>query len=208
MTKSIFTVLIALIVSSQVNAQVDVIYGNTLYQKDFLGQLNTMKAHKYGRPMQFVGVAGTNLMANKKKNVHWNFVGAKYLSQNFQVNDSVSGKISGSLFGFAAGRDLFAKVDAFDFHIGGGLNFGRLKLVGNDLLHLKNMFISPKLSVLVKVRIGKLCLSAGAEYAYDISGSDWKEKIFPTGKRSTVAVSGFNQSGMNFTVGLGWRISD
>jgi hypothetical protein len=209
MTKNIFRTLAFLFVfSAEANAQqssVDLLYGNMLYQKDFLGQLNTLDNYKQSRPMQYLGIGTSGgFRVNRKWEFSGNMFAAQYLPQRFHANDSVTGKISGSLFGVTVGYDVFRKAKAIDLIFGGGLNLGRLKLVQNDYLHWKNMLITPKLSVIAKVYIGKFSLFAGAEYGYDISGSDWKEKRLASKRHASVPVPAFNQSGFNLSVGLCW----
>lgn len=166
--------------------------------------------------MQYVGlgISGRFMLDNK-----WPYFGgflfAKYLPQAFRVNDSVSGVITGSTFGASAGFDCFPKAKKLDVIFSGGLNIGRLKVIqdhwhfleyrDNDL-HRKNMFICPKVSLMTKYYIRRFCLTLAAEYQYDISNSRWKEKLLATGKPSSVPVAGFNQTALNFSVGLGWLI--
>lgn len=194
----------------------ELVYGTTLFRKDFGGQLNTLDQYNAGRPIQYVGlgISGRFMLDNK-----WPFFGgflaAKYLPQAFRVSDSVSGVITGSIFGMTAGFDCFPKVKRLDVIVSGGLNLGRLKLIrdhwnfldyrGNEL-HRKNMLICPKASVMTKYYIRQFCLTLSAEYQYDISNSRWKEKILATGKPSSVPVAGFNQTGLNLSIGLGWII--
>jgi hypothetical protein len=194
---------------------IDLTYGNTVFQKDFGGQLNTVNNYRHGRPMQYLGLMIGGMYTNGKKTRSSNFIMAQYLPQRFQLNDSVTGTISGSLFGLAFGFDCFPKTRAFDLFFSGGLNIGRLKLVQEQLsyfdyrrntLHRKNMFISPKIGVMTKVFIWEFCITLNAEYNYDISGPRWHEKLLSVGKPRSVAVPGFNQSGFQFSIGLGYLV--
>jgi hypothetical protein len=195
---------------------IDITYGNTVFRKDFGGQLNCLDHYTHGRPMQYLGImfSGTATV-NKVANVSGNFIMAQYLPQQFQVNNSVTGNISGSFFGLSGGIDCFPKVKAFDLIFSGGLNLGRMKLVQQELnyfnyrgntLHRKNMLISPKIGAMTKIYLGHFCLTLNGEYAYDISGSRWKEKLLSFGKPHSVPVAGFNQSGFYFSIGLGFMI--
>lgn len=212
-----FTALIISTLSLTTQAQqtsYDLVYGNVLYRKNLEQQLNTISEHKLGEPVQYAGfsISGAALV-NKKYGVSGNFLAAKYLPQSFQINDSVTGKLSGSVFGLTAGFDCFPKTEWFDVILSGGLNLGRMKLVQqkwdylrykDNNLHLKNMLICPKVSLMTKVYLKKFCLTFTGEYAYDISGSSWKEKILSLGKPESLTVPGFNQTGLYLSVGIGY----
>jgi hypothetical protein len=179
-------------------------YGNTIFRKDLLGQLNSKDNYSFGRPMQFAGVSLTEQVLIKTLGVFpSNVLAAHYLPQEFKVNDSVTGNISGSMFGVSLGYDFFKKSEVVGLTFSAGLNIGRLKLVDNQYLHLKNGMFTPKLSVTLSVHVRKLCLAFNAEYVYDVSNSDWKEKSRASKRSASVPVPGLNQSGFNFSVGLG-----
>lgn len=212
-----FTALIIIILSLTTQAQqssFDLVYGNVLYRKNLEQQLNTISDYQPGKPLQYAGVSVSGAaLLNKKHTIFGNFLAAKYLPQSFQINDSVSGKLSGSVFGLTAGFDCFPKTEWFDVIVSGGLNLGRMKLVQqkwdylrykDNNLHLKNMLICPKVSLMTKVYFKKLCLTFAGEYAYDISGSRWNEKTLSLGKPESLTVPGFNQTGLYLSVGIGY----
>jgi hypothetical protein len=194
----------------------DLTYGNYLFRKPFDPQLNGSDHFKAGVPIQSLslGVSGAFLV-NGKWRCAGHMLGAKFLPQDFRVNDSISGVITGCLYTLSLGYDIFPRSRSFDFIFSGGLNLGRTKLIKEKLdflerydntLHVKNMFISPKASMMVKLYVSKFCLTLNAEYAYDISGSDWKEKLLARHKPASVSVPGFNQTGLNVSIGIGWSI--
>lgn len=196
------------------NSSFDLVYGNILYRKDLGQQLNTIKDHTFGEPVQYIGIATSGaFLVNKKHNISGSLLAAKYLPQSFQINDSVTGKLSGSVYGLTAGFDCFPKTEWCDIIVSGGLNLGRMKLVQqkwdylrykDNSLHLKNMLICPKVSLMTKIYLKKFCLTFTGEYAYDISGSRWKEKTLSLGKPKSLTVPGFNQSGLYLSVGIGY----
>jgi hypothetical protein len=220
MRRSAFlTLVFLLLIAGKSNAQytsLDLTYGNAVFNKDFLGQLNTTNHYKHGRPMQYMGLMLSGTMTKGSTNLSGNFIAAQYLPQQFYVNDSLKGNISGSLFGLTAGADVFPKVKAFDLILSGGMNLGRMKLVQEQLnyfsfrennLHLKNMMISPKFGLMAKMYIGgRFSITLNTEYAYDISGSKWREKLLAAGKPRSASVDGFNQSGINCSIGVGWVV--
>jgi len=221
MRRSTFRMLICLLLLFAKNAEaqytsVDLTYGNTIFTRDFLGQLNTTASYKHGRPMQYAGLMISGMQTNGRINISGNFIMAQYLPQQFYVNDSLQGNISGCFFGLTAGADLFPKVKSFDLIFSGGLNLGRMKLVQKEfnyfqhrdnILHRKNMLISPKFGVMAKVFIWhRFSITLNAEYAYDISGPRWQEKILAVGKPHSVSVPNFNQSGFYCSVGIGFNV--
>jgi hypothetical protein len=219
-----FIVCTFFLLASTANAQrttAEVVYGNHLFDQSFVradnqsfGTVNTMDAFESGKPIQSLGVGLSGMFrVNQTWKFSGHFLGAKFLPQAFPVNDCVSGKISGCLYAGTIGYDLFPKKKMIDVIFSGGLNLGRTKLAQSNflekpgnVLHVKNMFISPKASFMVKLYLGKFCLSANAEYAYDISGSDWKEKLLARNKPASVPVPGFNQTSFNFSAGIGYAI--
>jgi hypothetical protein len=196
-----------LAVSPEANAQtssVDLLYGNTIFRKDLAGQVNTIDAYTFGKPLQFVGIGVNELRLNRGEWLSASFTGAQYLPQKFVLNDSVAGKISGCLFGFALGRNVLRESEFFDLTFSAGLNLGRLKLVKHDALYLKNNVVAPKLSVIARIFFGKLALGLNAEFVYDCSSSGWKDKLLSSKRIPPADVPGFNQTGFNFSVSLGW----
>jgi hypothetical protein len=165
--------------------------------------------------MQYVGLGASGMFhVDRKFKLSGNFYGAKYLPQAFRVNDSVSGVITGSIFGVSAGFDCFPNAKAIDIIFSGGLNVGKMKIIQDHMhfleyrdndLHRKNMFICPKAGVMTKFYLSKFCITLNAEIVYDISNSRWKEKLLAVGKPSSAPIAGFNQTGVNFSIALGWN---
>ncbi len=194
----------------------DIVYGNNIYQRNFGGQLNTIDQYRFGRPIQYMGISCSGMVkTDRGHDLSGNLSWAKYLPQVFQINDSVNGKLTGFTIGLTAGKDLFPKAKAFDFILSGGLNLGKMKLIQeqfhyleykNNSLHLKNMLICPKISLMTKVYLGKFCISLNAEYMYDISSTSWKEKLLALGKPRSVEVAGFRQTGYSLSLHLGWNL--
>lgn len=199
------------------NESLTLTYGNVLYRKNFGDQLNTLSDYTQGNPLEYVGFIYTGILKinRKKRDYPASFSALKYLPRTFQVNDSVSAKLTGSVYGFSIGFDCFPKSDMFDFVFSGGLNLGRMKLVQqhwdylkykDNSMHLKNMLVCPKLMVYSIVHIKRFNISFTGEYAYDISGSKWKEKTLALGKPRSSTVPGFNQSALYVSVGIGYYL--
>lgn len=169
--------------------------------------------------MQFIGYEADRIPfgwnSHYEDDVFSNIQIVQFIPSSFSVNDSISGTLSGSSFNFAFGYDVFGKSDFFDLLFSGGINLGRMKLIQNNLdflrnstntLHLKNMFISPKAQVMMKFSFKTVNLTFCADYLYDVSGSDWKEKLLARHKPASAAVTAFNQTGLSFSVCLGLSI--
>lgn len=187
-------------------------YGQMAFKSDFLTQLRTIDAYNFSKPIHLVGIAANgDIIINRKGKSSGHFLLEQVVPQKFNVNDTVSGKLSGMLFGCGLGWDLFPKNEHFDFILDGGIQIGRLKVRQADFnqfkrssnnLHLKNMFISPKLSTIVKVNFDKFGFFVQADYAYDVSDPRWKEKILAYGKPDSVPLPDFWQGGLLFHVGI------
>ncbi|HLP56972.1 MAG TPA: hypothetical protein VK151_18180 [Fluviicola sp.] len=212
--KTVLTFLsafISLTVSSQ-RSTLTVTYGNQLYDKPLLGQVNTLDSFQFGMPVQYVGFgANGHFVMNDKVNFGGHMIVAKYLTKYVDVNDSTIAKLSGSSFGFGYGFDCLSMAENIDFILSVGANIGRMKITqavnpytGEKIgLSVKNMFISPKASAMLILYVGNTSLSLNAEYAYDVSATGWKSKIFGRDE-SGIAVPAFQQSGLGFSVALGY----
>lgn len=188
-------------------------YGQMAFKDDFLNQLRTIDAYDFGQPVQLLGIAsnGDYLINRGEAKTCGHFMWEQIIPQKFQVNDSVSGKLSGMLFGCGVGWDLFPKNERFDFICNAGIQIGRLKVrqsnfrqykSTNNNLHLKNMFISPKLTAIVKVNFDNFGLFAQVDYAYDVSDPRWKEKLLAIDKPASVALPDFRQTGLLLHIGI------
>ncbi len=186
-------------------------YGTNVYDHSLMGQVNTLDSFQIGNPIQYIGLSGNgHFIISRKGHFSGHFLAGKFLPQQINLNDSTDAKLSGSIFGFAAGFDCFKKADNIDFILSAGLNFGRMKITqatnsftGEKVdLSIKNMFISPKASAMLILYIKAISLSFNAEYGYDISASGWKRKLLG-GQEGSLNVPGYNQSGLGFSVGIG-----
>jgi len=194
----------------------DLIYGNTIYQRNLGGQLNTFDQYTFGRPIQYLGMGFSGMVkVDRRYDLSGTFQWVKYLPQVFRINDSLNGKLTGFTIGLTAGHDFFPRAKAIDFILSGGLNLGKMKLIQeqfhylaytNNTLHLKNMLICPKVSVMTKFYLRSFCITFNAEYMYDISSTTWKEKLLSLGKPHSVAVAGFRQTGYSLSVHVGWSV--
>ncbi len=195
-------------------ATIALTYGTNVYSKSLWGQVNTLDSFQIDRPIQYIGIStnGHFITSNKVK-FAGHFIFAKYLPQQISLNDSTNAKLSGSTFGFGYGFDCFNKAKSIDFILSAGLNFGRMKITqashsftGEKVdLNIKNMFIAPKASAMLIFYLKAVSLSFNAEYGYDISASGWKRKLFG-GPQGALNIPGYNQSGLGFSVGLGWAL--
>lgn len=217
--KNSLLVILCCFLATTLNAQWFLTYGLISYRKDFQGQLNKWDATKIGNPIQVVGfhVNGPVYQStgSGERRTYMDLQFNKYLPQRIVLNDSVTGVISGSSFAYSEAYDFFKKSDHFDLALGGGFNFGRLKLneqawsffdVRSNQLHLKNMLICPKAILQLRVMTKGISFMATAEFQYDVSNSDWKEKLWSRRKPDSYPVSGFNQTGFCCFIGIGYNL--
>lgn len=120
------------------------------------------------------------------------------------INDSIKARMTGFNLGIPLfGMDLL-KSKNVDFLIVGGVNVGRVNLGGDNRVRAKNPFISPKLLVAPRICLGKIVISGMVEYSYDVSGKQWKNRMF--GAKHTSAIQPFNQNGFTLGVGAGIKV--
>lgn len=127
---------------------------------------------------------------------------SQLLPMDVKVGDSINAKMTGYNLGFSLwGYDLFLKKRNIDLAITIGANTGRLRLYGNRSVQSQNTYFSPKARLSAKVFIGKIAITASAEYEHDVTSGKWtKLWLF---KPNTEVPYGFYQSGFTFSLGIG-----
>ncbi len=196
---------------SKVQAQFtsrDITYGGRFPSRSFYQQFNTLENFQLYKPLQTVGIAVTgHYFVNKRGDPDGYSSYCQILPQDIVVQDSIKCRVNGFVFGFMLfGRDVFKKMDHFDFIICTGFNTGRLRLEHNELIRRKNAFFSPAVAAVPRLRIGRLVLSARFEYEYDISSPRWKKFLFA--KDGGITLSNLRQNGLSTCISLGWTIKE
>jgi hypothetical protein len=159
------------------SSSIDIVFGSRAYAQSYYNALNTLDTYKFDAPVRVVGIAYSGrfyLTRGKDFDGHLSF--GQILSEQIQLNDTLSPELGGFVVGFAYGRDVFRGSELLDMIVGMGFNTGRLRLHDSELLNQKNPFIAPKISLQPKFNLGKIALSVRLEYEYDISRAEWRNQ--------------------------------
>jgi hypothetical protein len=206
--------LCPLILSAQDNqsprpeyAYVSLLYGTRNYSDNFYSQFNTIQHQTFFNPVQLVGLGVCTPPEHFKTKTgkliryvqHLSFT--QVIPQEIKILDTISGKLTGFVFGMSLGIDLLGNTKHFNFMVSGGFNTGRLRIYQNELLRQKNPFFSPKIAIEPGVRFEKLIISVRGEYEYDVSGGNWRRTIFAN--KDKVNLNSFHQSGLTAFLSVG-----
>lgn len=180
----------------------DLYYGYRPQFQNFYNQLTTVNDFDFGKPLQMIGIGSSgNYVINMDGNFTGHLIYNQIIPRSIHVQDTLKGKLSGFIFSLAVGSAFTIKSEKFAFYYYVGLNTGRLRMYGNDLIKQKNAFVSPKIGIQPKIRIGKISLSLILDYAYDLSKSDWKKTLFSNGNK--VQPASLRQTGFTGQFGIG-----
>ncbi len=183
----------------------DVIYGNKFYNNDFRNYLPNVESIEIGKEPYYIGVQmASGLITTRMYSFSGAFNVVQMIPISIKLNDTINAKLRGfnvgvPIFGF----DALYKYKNIDFLIFSGVNIGRLKIFKKDYINKKNPYFSPKISLMPRVALGKIVLSATAEYDFDVFSTRWKNPIFE--KKYSNTLSGFRQSGFSLIFGLGLK---
>lgn len=189
-------------------SSVDVSIGQHLYSQSFY-ELNTLKHFKLAAPVTIAGIGISGIFdykTGKRAGSYSSSISYHHiLPQNIKI-DSTDIKIMGFNVAIGVwGMDILHRLEKADIIVSAGINTGRLRIRESKLVQAKNPLLSPKISVMPRVRLGRIALSACAEYGYDISFAKWRKLRFaddvPAG------LDKFRQSGLNCVFSLGYVIS-
>lgn len=184
---------------------IDIIYRNKFYDADFRNQLPRVSNVNLPSLPYFIGIQNTTqLNINREICFSGTLSIEQMLPVNIQLNDSINAKLRGfnvgvPIFGF----DALHKYRNIDFLIFSGVNIGRLKIYKKDYINKKNPYFLPKISLMPRIALGKIVLSATAEYDFDVFSTRWKNLLFE--KKYSNTLSGFRQSGFSLIFGVGYK---
>lgn len=184
-------------------SSLDLVIGGKLYSRSFYGALNAFDSYSICSPVQFMGIAHSGRMhLTRGKDFDGHFSYCQILPKRIHLNDTVHPVLSGFVFGFNYGKDLFKASKVIDAIVGIGFNTGRLKLNDKVSVNRKNPYFAPKLSLQPKINLNKIAISIRIEYEYDISRSNW----FYRSNRSNryVDVKSFNQTSLTCFASIGY----
>lgn len=185
----------------------DALYGTILYQKSFTNNLNSFRYSKLGNPLQTVGLSLTYTV-DATSIAHYystHFSYSQIISQQFSINDSLSGKINGGIFSVnLLSYDLTPKSKFSSILLGGGFNTGRLRISTDGYRSMRNPYFAPALFFNSRFFIKHLAISIRTEYQFDVSQKRWKPVHFSRqGER--FSLENLNQSGLVLNLCLGWK---
>ncbi len=182
---------------------VELNYGQMIYSRSFVGGINSFRNFQLGRPIQFVGLG---VSGELKLSTFHNILGHFYVSgvmpQKIQLEELGQARIGGGLISAGLTKELIKRNRRFNLQPGIGILTGRMNIRQSEIIHLKNGFIAPKISIQSKAIFGKVSLALQIEYAMDLSDNDWKSIQQRSGSMDNLTA--FNQSGLLMQISVGW----
>jgi hypothetical protein len=170
--------------------------GKKIHQNTFYNQLNTYKSFDYLSPVTLVGI-GVNSQLNISRTYSYcgNVIIAFIIPQIIAIDNLGEGKITGYTFSFSiAGFDVFKNSKWLKLFCSTGINTGKIRIINNDMVWQRNLYLSPMVSVCPKFIIKKLTVAFNFQYDYDITNARWKRAWFAEHKR--VDLGSFRQTGI------------
>jgi hypothetical protein len=184
----------------------DLYYGNRVFAKNYYGQLNTADSMNLnGRPkIAGFGYSGYRYSVGRGRSIglysQMNYY--KIIPENIMIEDSLSTKLSGFVYGLGFGTGLYSADRKLSITAYLGFNTGRTTLSKNKFITQKNQFFSPKVMIQPKVIIKKLVISLIVEAEYDVSNPMWKQTRFE--RKDPYLLIPFHQTCFTGLVSLGW----
>lgn len=191
-------------------APLELFYGKKWFQQSFYNQLGTLAKPDFVSPLHLAGVGSSGKFYVSTRSYDFNYYGHFFLAyiipQPVKIDSIEGGKISGcivsaSLFGW----DLLKNQKNVHCIVSGGLNFGRLRIIRNDMLRQKNAQFAPMASLQPYFYIGKMKLGLNLQYDYDVSKTRWKRTWFAP-KQYQHSIAPFRQTGASAFLCVGWNL--
>lgn len=183
----------------------NIVVGTRIFKHTFYSQFGDIQHYNLNSAPKTIGYTWSGTGRFTKK-----FVLADYYSLSIilpykiQLNDSISGKLNGTIFSFSPyGLDLFPNSKVIHFTVSPGINLGRLRISGDKLIHQKNPFISPTISIQPQIRIKNLLFTIRADYEVDVSNDQWKSLLINK-KQDKISLPPLNQTACSFYLSVGW----
>ena len=164
----------------------DVLYGYRTGFQNFYNQINTTNKLEFNAPLQTIGFGITGeFSVGPGKNFFGHLCFHQIIPQTIQIQDSINCNITGFVVSSAYGWSLIQKTKNINLYFYLGSNLGHVRVYDNALTRQKNAFISPKVGIQPKVKLGPIALSMIIEVEYDISNPNWKRSVFFPSKEQT-----------------------
>ena len=184
---------------------VELVYVQKTFQNQVLnGALNDFNNHDFGEPLSYVGIGATFIYFTNRKRYHPGTMGFYHaIPQEVNLNDSISGRISGFNFRYALfGYDFLKKTRWIDLIVFPGFKTGRIRLFGDSRIEQVNAYFAPCLTIAPRFNIGRISIQFRAEYEFDITRSKWRSVWFSTSPKADLGA--MKSTGLSASVFLGW----
>lgn len=177
------------------------------FLSDFGKQLKTVNQYEMEQPCNYISLSVIEQFNVTRGNYSfpgcWTF--SYLLPSSITVNDSLNEKLKGFNMKIPFwGQNVIRKRHLGVF-FAEGLTFGRLKLVNEKKLKLKNPIFAPHIDLVLRFTAKRLTFFAISEFNYDLSSAKWKKTW--VSKKQQETIPGFNQSGLNFSVGINYSLN-
>jgi hypothetical protein len=193
------------------HGSLELYYGNRVYDKSYYNQVNCIDKIDLKIPPSFVGigVSGypmhiTTLGGSYNNNLlvsELNYY--KIIPSQITIEDSLSTKLSGYVFGAGVGPSLSTRRKRISLTAYIGFNTGRTTLSKNEFITQKNQFFSPKITLQPKFIIKRIAISFMLEAEYDVSNPAWRQTVFE--RKELRLLQPFHQTCYTALVCLGYK---
>ncbi|MES2514878.1 MAG: hypothetical protein V4580_12070 [Bacteroidota bacterium] len=182
----------------------DFYYGNRIFNENYYNQLNTIQNMNINQAPRIVGLgySGYRYSIGRSFGLYSQMNYYKLIPEKIIIEDSLSTKLSGFVYGFGLGTGLYSADQKLSITAYLGFNTGRTTLSKNEFITQKNQFFSPKITLQPKIIIKNFVISLIAEAEYDISNPAWKQTVFE--KKEPHLLIPFHQTCFTAIVSIGW----
>ncbi|MES2762264.1 MAG: hypothetical protein V4677_08655 [Bacteroidota bacterium] len=187
-----------------IHGTLDFYYGSRIFTKNYYKQLNTTSDISPRKPPAIVGIGYSGYLFNVGSGstflMQMNYY--KILPNKISIEDSLSTKLSGFVYGFGIGKGFYTQNRKLSVTAYLGFNTGRTTLSKNEFITQKNQFFSPKITIQPKAIIKGFVISLIAEAEYDVSNPAWKQTFFE--RKEPHLLLPFHQTCFTGVLSIGW----
>ena len=184
-----------------VDPSIEINAGYRLTQNGFYNQINSFNNFNSSRPLFTFGLGIGDHYALGAWHAFRKVLFNQILPQNIILNDSINASIRGFIASAGAGLSFIRNSKHFDFHIGIGVNVGRIKLYEKDFINKVIPIVTPKLILKPTYYFNRFYVDLNVEYDYDFINSKWKN--IGDNKFNDIQITNFNYTSLTTTFGIG-----
>jgi hypothetical protein len=190
-------------------APLELFFGKKYVQQSFYNQLGTLAKPDLVSPLNCVGLGGSgDFILTRGGSYSGHFFLVYIVPQPIKIDSIEGGKISGCIFSASLfGWELLKNQKHVHCIVSGGINLGRLRILGSDMLHQKNAQFAPMAALQPYFYIGKMKLGLNLQYDYDVSKTRWKRTWFAP-KQYQHSIAPLRQTGASAFFCVGWNLSE